>query len=86
MQKQYSSNRKFILTFSAFLVLSLTSLLAPSFSQALDASITDDVLSIPVVAIGDLFFSVDLVIIADTDPAELELVNAIELGGAVSIP
>jgi hypothetical protein len=46
---------------------------------AQDATIANNVLSIPVVVVGDLFFSVDLAIVADTDPVELELSDAAEL-------
>lgn len=49
---------------------------------AQDASISDTLLSIPVLAVGDLFFSIDLAIVVDTDPVELELSNAVELSAS----
>ena len=79
MLKQHANARNFTFKLSALAVLLVLCLPTVALAQAQDARIIDNVLSIPVVVVGDRFFSVDLVIVADTDPAELELSNAVEL-------
>ncbi|MBQ13962.1 MAG: hypothetical protein CMQ17_06125 [Gammaproteobacteria bacterium] len=78
MLEHYSKTGKYTLMLRT-LVLLVLGLPAVAFSQTQDASISDNVLSIPAVAVNGRFFSVDLTIVADTDPAELELSNAVEL-------
>lgn len=84
MDKYYLRNRKFPLNLTVVAALFFTSLLPASLSQAQDATIADNVLSIPVLAFGGGFFSLDLTIVADTDPVELELSNAVELSDATA--
>ena len=84
MDKYYFRNRKITRNLTAFVALFFTSLLTPSLSQAQDASITGNILSIPVLAVGDVFFRLDLAVVADTDPVELELSNAAELSDATA--
>jgi hypothetical protein len=52
--------------------------------QAQDASLNGAVLSIPVVVVGEAYYSIELTIVAGTNPVEFNLTGASEIFGASS--
>jgi len=52
--------------------------------QAQDASLNGAVLTIPVVVVGEAYYSIELTIVAETNPVEFNLTGASEIFGASS--
>ncbi|MCH8257971.1 MAG: hypothetical protein IIA75_08760, partial [Proteobacteria bacterium] len=63
-------------------VFMLFALLAANNSFAQQASLTGNLLTLPVVAIADQAFRVELSIIDGTDPLQLALVSGVEISAA----
>ena len=63
------------------IILSLAGMLATAV-HAQEASLNGNVLSIPMVAVGNQYYRVDLSIIAGTDPVELALAAGEEISVA----
>lgn len=61
------------------IVLFILVLPTPAYSQTQDARVTGNIVSIPVLTLGDQFFNIDLALVDGTDPAEIELLNAVEI-------
>ena len=57
----------------------------PTSIQAEEASLNGAVLSIPVVVVGEIFYSVELTIVADSNPIEFELTGAAEIFDATPV-